>query len=68
MSFQYRGLKAEKKRHIVTEDEVKKEMEHLAATRPRRTQITGRPAKNGDEVVLDYAGYCEGVQFEGGTA
>ena len=68
MSFQYRGLKAVKKRHVVTEEEVKQQMEHLAATRPRRTPVTGRPAQKGDEVILDYAGFCGGVQFEGGTA
>ena len=28
----------------------------------------GRPAQPGDEVVLDYAGFCDGEQFEGGTA
>lgn len=25
-------------------------------------------AQNGDTVVIDYAGYLDGVQFEGGTA
>lgn len=25
-------------------------------------------AKNGDTVVIDFAGYLDGVQFEGGTA
>ena len=68
MAFEYRGLKASKKSHVVTEEEVKQQMEHLVATRPRMTQITDRPAKSGDEVILDYAGFCDGVQFEGGTA
>ena len=31
-------------------------------------EITDRPTENGDEVILDYAGYCDGVQFPGGTA
>jgi trigger factor len=30
--------------------------------------IKDRPTENGDEVVLDYAGFCDGVQFPGGTA
>ena len=68
MSFQYLGLKAIKKHHNVSDEEVMQQMEHLIASRPRVTPITDRPAKNGDEVILDYAGFCEGNQFEGGTA
>ena len=64
MSFEYRGLKGVKKSHLVTEEEIKQQMEHLAASRPRVSPITDRPAKNGDEVILDYAGFCEGVQSE----
>ena len=30
--------------------------------------ITDRPTQAGDEVVLDYAGFCNGEQFPGGTA
>ena len=30
--------------------------------------ITDRPTETGDEVVLDYAGFCDGEQFAGGTA
>ena len=30
--------------------------------------VTDRAAKAGDELVLDYAGYADGVQFPGGTA
>lgn len=68
MSFQYRGLKAVKKHHIVTDEEVQQQLEHLIATRPRRSEVADRATKNGDEVILDYAGFSEGVQFPGGTA
>lgn len=68
MSFTYKGLQAAKKRHIVTPEEVEQQLEHLVATRPRITQVTDRKTKNGDEVLLDYAGFCEDKQFEGGTA
>jgi len=30
--------------------------------------VKDRPTESGDEVVLNYAGYCDGVQFPGGTA
>ncbi len=68
MSFAYKGLKAAKKRHIVTPEEVEQQLKHLVETRPRVTVITDRKTKNGDEVILDYAGFCGDNQFEGGTA
>ena len=68
MSFNYRGLKAELKRHIITDAEVDRQIQRLQQQNPRIAVIKDRPTENGDEVVLDYAGYCDGVQFEGGTA
>ena len=68
MSFTYRGLKAELKRHIITDAEVDRQIQRLQQQNPRIAVIKDRPTENGDEVVLDYAGYCDGVQFEGGTA
>ena len=68
MSFTYRGLKAENVRHIVTEAEIDRQIERLQQQNPRIAIVTDRPTENGDEVVLDYAGFCNGVQFPGGTA
>lgn len=68
MSFQYRGLSAQLTRHIVTPEEVQQQLERLRQQNPRIASITGRPSRLGDELVLDYAGYCDGKQFEGGTA
>ena len=68
MEFTYKGLKAELNKHIVTGEEVDKQIERVRAQNPRIAVIKDRPTENGDEVVLDYAGFCDGVQFEGGTA
>ncbi len=68
MAFTYRGLQAEYKRHTVTDAEVDRHIERLQQQYPRIAVITDRPTENGDEVVLDYAGFCDGVQFPGGTA
>ena len=68
MSFIYRGLKATLNRHIVTDAEVDRQLERLQQQCPRVAVITDRPTQNGDEVVLDYAGFCNGEQFPGGTA
>ena len=68
MSFTYKGLQASYSRHIVTEEEVNKNMERLRQQNPRITEVNDRPTEQGDEVVLNYAGFCNGEQFAGGTA
>ncbi len=68
MSFEYRGLKAELQRHVVTGEEIERQLERLRQQNPRIALIEDRPTQLGDEVILDYAGFCGGVQFPGGTA
>lgn len=68
MEFTYRGLKAEMKRHVVTDEEIDRQIERLQQNNPRIAVIKDRPTRLGDEVVLDYAGFCDGQQFAGGTA
>ncbi len=68
MSFTYKGLKGTLERHIVTDAEVDRQIHRLQQQNPRIAVITDRPTELGDEVVLDYAGFCDGVQFPGGTA
>lgn len=68
MSFTYRGLKAVNARHIITDAELDRQLQRLQQQNPRIAIVTDRPTENGDEVVLDYAGFCDGVQFPGGTA
>ena len=68
MSFTYKGLTASHDRHIVTDEEVIRQLQRLQQQTPRIAQITDRPTQSGDEVVLDYAGYRNGEQFQGGTA
>ena len=68
MSFTYKGLKATLTKHIVTDEEVDRQLHRLQQTHHRIAEVTDRPTENGDEVVLDYAGFCDGEQFAGGTA
>ncbi len=68
MSFTYKGLQAQYNRHIVTDEEIDRNMQRLLQQNPRITEVTDRPTQDGDEVVLNYAGFCEGEQFPGGTA
>lgn len=68
MEFTYRGLKAELARHIITDAEIDRQIERLQQQSPRIISVTDRPAQIGDEVVLDYTGFCGDEQFAGGTA
>ena len=68
MSFTYKGLEAIYDRHLVTEEEIDRHLERLQQQAPKITTVTDRPAQLGDELVLDYAGFCNGDQFAGGTA
>ena len=68
MSFTYRGLQAVLSKHTVTDAEIDRQIERLQQQTPRIALVEDRATRLGDEVVLDYAGFCDGVQFPGGTA
>ena len=68
MSFVYKGLKAQLDRHIVTGEEIDRQLQRLQQQSPRIAVVKDRATQPGDEVVLDYAGFCNGEQFAGGTA
>ena len=67
MEFIYKGLKAKLEKHTVTEEELLDSLEQLRQANPKIAAVA-RPAKMGDELILDYAGFCDGEQFQGGTA
>jgi len=64
----YTGLKATKTVHKVTEAEISEYLEKIRQANTRTEVVTGRPAQDGDEVILDYAGFVGEEQFAGGTA
>jgi len=68
MSFTYKGLQAQLTKHTVTDEEVDRQLQRLQQQTPRIEVVRDRPTEKGDEVVLDYAGFCDGEQFQGGTA
>ena len=68
MSFVYKGLTGHLEKHLVTESEIEHQLQRLQHQSPRIAEVQDRPTKLGDEVVLDYAGFCDGEQFAGGTA
>ena len=64
----YKGLKGVYERLGVSDSQVDRQVEALLEQNTRAIPVTDRPSREGDELVLDYAGFCDGVQFEGGTA
>ena len=67
MEFKYRGLRARLEHVDVTDEEVTRQLVRLQQQSQRRTPVFDRPSQNGDELVLDYAGFADGQQFAGGT-
>lgn len=63
----YKGVEIEKISSEVTDEDVDKEIESMATRNSRMVEVD-RPAKDGDMVLIDYAGFVGDEQFEGGTA
>ena len=63
----YKGLSAPKDEQKVTEKDIDVELKPYIE---RATQLkdVDRKAKKGDDLIIDFAGYMDGVAFEGGTA
>jgi len=65
---EYKGLKANRDAVEITDEAVDTEINRVRERNARVIEITDRAAKLGDEVVFDFDGYCDGVQFDGGKA
>ena len=64
----YKGLKAVKYVHKVTDEEIDNRIQQDVDKATTMADVTDRAVENGDTVNLNYAGSVEGVAFEGGTA
>ena len=64
----YKGLKAVKYVHQVTDEEVDARIKNDQEKASTVAEVTDRPVRTGDTVHLDYAGTVDGVAFAGGTA
>lgn len=64
----YKGLKVEKAVNTVTDEDVDKEVDRVRNSNARIIDVTDRPAQNGDTVVFDFEGFCDGEAFDGGKA
>lgn len=66
---EYKGLTATANKQEVPDDLVESYItENFLAPRAEKVSVTDRPVQEGDVVNIDFAGYLDGVAFEGGTA
>ena len=62
----YKGIKVTRTIAPVTDDEVNAEIDRVRARNSRMIEITDRPAAMGDTANIDFDGYVDGKQFDGG--
>ena len=64
---EYKGLKIEKDAVSVTDEDVQKQIEHMADHQAKMVEAPeGAAVENGDFTTLDFKGFVDGEAFEGG--
>ena len=64
----YDGIEVEKLSTEVTEEMIDEEIDRVRERNSRMITVEDRAAENGDTVVIDFEGFCDGEAFEGGKA
>lgn len=64
---EYKGIEIEIQEYNVTDEKVAEELDKRRHEMARMVSVD-RPLELGDTAVFDFAGFCDGEQFEGGTA
>lgn len=65
---EYKGIEIEKIDNTVTEDEVMAEILKTQKENGRLVEVTDRAAQLDDEVTINFDGYMDGEQFDGGKS
>lgn len=65
---EYDGIEVEKLSTEVTEEMIDEEIDRVRERNSRMITVEDRAAENGDTVVIDFEGFCDGEAFEGGKA
>ena len=63
---EYKGLEVEKTDTAVTDEEVDAQVEKERDSNARTITVEDRPVQKGDQTVIDFEGFVDGVAFEGG--
>ena len=62
----YKGVKVDKVDVTVSDEDVAKEIDAERERNARSISVTDRAVKDGDQTVIDFEGFKDGVAFEGG--
>ncbi|MGO1580629.1 MAG: trigger factor [Peptoniphilaceae bacterium] len=65
---EYKNLEVEDVKYEVTDELINSELENQRHLNARLINIDDRPAEMGDKVNIDFKGFVEGEEFEGGSA
>ncbi len=65
---EYKGIEVTKADLEVTEEDLEKELEKELKNNARTVDVTDRAAADEDTVDIDFDGYCDGEQFDGGKS
>lgn len=63
---EYKGLAASKEIEVVTEEEIKAELDLVRDKNARLVSVTDRPVQADDMAVIDFEGFIDGQAFDGG--
>ena len=63
---EYIGLEIKEVSAEVTDEDVQAELDRVVKSNARMVEVTDRPAQMGDTVNIDFTGYLDGEEFEGG--
>lgn len=63
---QYKGLEVTKADKEATDADVEEELKRVQDQNSRTVSVTDRAVKDGDNTVIDFEGFVDGVAFEGG--
>lgn len=63
---QYKGVEVTKADTEVTDADVEEELKRVQEQNSRTVAVTDRAVKDGDNTVIDFEGFVDGVAFEGG--
>jgi len=64
----YKGIEVNREPVVVTEGDIDSEVQRVRERNSRMITVEDRPAQDGDIAVIDFDGYVDGKQFDGGKA
>ena len=64
----YKGIEVEKDVKTVTDEDIENQVNALREKNARMITVDDRAAEMGDDVVIDFEGFKDGVAFDGGKA